>query len=208
MASKLSITEQKSDKLSPIKIWLEYVSDNIARHDLPLLKLCLYPMFKSRMERDNATTASELFYSMVGATDKDLQQTLLYCFICALKVVGGKRRGMECVAELRRREIEVPVASDYVESLKFRFFQCFARVARDMEADDNSRNKMREVYGRRLRINHRKFEHIADMFTAIYEAELVTPDDCKDFCVQLERCEKGQTYISTMNKYTEFEGAV
>ena len=204
----LTVTEQEPDipafalsEISPIETWLEYVTRMLAFNDVLLLKLCLYPMFKNRSARDNAKHMSELFHAMIGSDDPKQQQTVLYNFVCALKVIGGKKRGINCIAKLTEVGIEVPKASDYQEDQEFRFFQCLARVARDIEDDKDARDMIKEAYGKKLEINHRNVEHIANMFTAIYEEQLVTPDECTEFLELLRKCKDGALYEAVMQKF-------
>lgn len=201
MASK-----SKPTQISPVRKWLLYVNGQIAHCDIPLLKLCLYPTFRSARERDEAKSIPDLFYAMKDSDNPHHQQAVLYAFICALKVIGGKRRGRECISELVRSGIDVPNCSEHEEPEDFHFFQCFARVARDVESDDEARSKICEAYGRRLERNYRNYGHVADMFKSIYEAQLVTPDDCTEFFELLQRCRNGDKYSSTMSKYSKKEG--
>ena len=214
MASKIDVTVSEkepnsclerastlvSSKILPISKWLLYVTANIAPREIALLKLCLHRTLVR--DTSEASTASDLFRAMDGSDDLEQQQAVLYKFICALRVIGCKRRGEECIAQLKRMEIEVPEASDHEESYEFRFFQCFARVARDIESDDDARDKIKEAFSRRLKKNHHHYDHcaIADLFTDIYKAGLVRPDDCQEFLQVLNRCKKQSKYSYIMGK--------
>ena len=187
-------------KLSPISKWLLYVTANIAPREIPLLKLCLHPTLVR--DTSEVSIASDLFRAMDGSDDLEQRPAVLYKFICALRVIGCKRRGDECIAELERMEIKIPEASDHEESYEFRFFQCFARIARDIESDDDARDKIKEAFSRRLKKNHHHYDHctIADLFTDIYQAKLVRPDDYQDFLQVLKRCKKRSKYSIIMEK--------
>ena len=188
-------------EISPLSKWLKCISDKIAYSDIPLMKLCLYPMFRNRRAQDSATTVSELFHAMAGSDDRKQQEAVLYRLVCALKVIGGRRRGKECIAELKRRKIEVPKHSRHNEHRDFRFLQCFARVARDIELDDNARKRIKKAYDIKLGRNYRNFNNLADMFTVIYENQLVTPTRCDEFLRILGTCKNGDKYIATMKMY-------
>ena len=146
----LTITRQSSvtsdditnmlPQIPPLYEWLNYVARMLAPNDISLMKLCLYPTFKNRQERDSADTIPDIFHAMVGSDDPDSQQEVLCKFVCALRVIGGERRGDHCIKELERRGLGISNIGDNKESnsIDFRFFQCFARVARDIEADENA----------------------------------------------------------------------
>lgn len=213
MASRdpITIDAEMSDPASvqsvpPIRLWLQYVDGMINRRDIPLMKLCLYPTFECGRNGSDAEDIHEIFQAMANSDDPDCEQAVLYKFICALRVVGGKRRGKMCVAELKSRGINVPNFENHDESEDFRFFQCFARVARDVESSPNDNNMLKEALGRRLKKSHHNFNCLADMFKEIYEVQFVTPEDCTEFCELLRRCEYGATYIATMNKYSTMRG--
>ena len=121
------------------------VCHDIAPREIALLKLCLHQTLVR--DTSEASTASDLFHAMDGSDDLEQQQAVLYKSICALRVIGYKRRGEECIAQLKRMEIEVPQASDHEE---FLFFQCFARVAHDIESDNDARDKIKKAFSRRL----------------------------------------------------------
>ena len=212
MASKIDVTisEQEpnsslerasmlvSSEIPPISKWLLYVTANIAPREIALLKLCLHPTLVR--DTSEASTASDLFHAMDGSDDQEqhVQQAVLYKVICALRVIGCKRRGEVCIAELKRMDIKIPEASEHEESYEFRFFQCFARVARDIESDDDARDKIKKAFSRRLKKNHHHYDHcaIADLFTDIYKAGLVRPDDCQEFLQVLNRCKNHSKYYS------------
>ena len=221
MASRedMSLTEQWLDpnssppapalmvtiSVSPLYQWLNFVTRMIAPRDIPLLKLCLYPAFKSRREQEKANTIPELFHAIVNSDNPEYQQEVLYQFICALKVIGGKQRGRECIIELEKRGINVPKATDHTESKEFRFFQCLARVVREIESHHEDREKIKEACGRRLKKNPRHYEYIADMFRDIHEVQFVTSDDCTNLYELFGRCENGEQYTKIMSKYNEME---
>ena len=216
MASNVDVTirEQESDscleqaskivssKILPISKWLLYVTANIAPREISLLKLCLHPTLVRNTSE--ASTASDLFHAMDASDNlkQHVQQAVLYKFICALRVIGCKRRGEECIAELERMEIKIPEASEHEESDEFLFFQCFTRVARDIESDDDARDKIKKAFSRRLDKNHHHYDHcaIADLFTDIYNAGLVRPDDCQEFLQVLNRCKNHSKYSFIMGK--------
>lgn len=221
MASRedTSITEQFVDPpstpaltvttpISPLYHWLNFVTRMIAPRDIPLLKLCLHPAFKSRREQERANTIPELYRAMLNSDNPDYQQEVLYQFICALKVIGGKQRGRECVAELEKRGINIPKATDHTESEEFRFFQCLARVAREIDSDYEDRAIIAEACSRRLEKNHRHYEYVADMLRDLHEVQFITSDDCTTLKELFARCKNGENYTQIMTKYSELEGRI
>ena len=72
----LTITRQSSvtsdditntqPQIPPLYEWLNYVTRMLAPNDISLMKLCLYPTFKNRQERDRADTIPDIFHAMVG----------------------------------------------------------------------------------------------------------------------------------------------
>lgn len=207
----LTITRQSSvtsddittmqPRIPPLHDWLNYVERMLAPKDISILKLCLYPTL-NRSKLDNADMVPDVFHNMVDSDDPNSQQTVLCKFVCALRVVGNERSD-DCIAELGRKGIDIPEIEDREESnsTNFRFFQCFARVARDIESDENALKTVRKACGRRLKTNHRRYVHLADMFMEVYEAQLVVPADCDEFCRILRRCKNGANYIKTMTSY-------
>lgn len=209
----LAITEEKSDpaavipaQIPPICEWLQFVDNMIARRDIPLMKLCLYPTFKSWKKGSEAVDIQQIFRAMKNSDDPDCQEDVLYKFICALRVVGGQWRGNMCVAELESKGINVPKFENHEESKDFHFFQCFARVAREVESNYSDQQKLKEACGRRLKKNHRDYNYLADMFKEMYEAQKVTPEDYTEFYEMLERCEDGAEYTKIMDKYSTLSG--
>ena len=190
----------------PVRLWLQYVNDQMSPEGVEYLKLALYPFLVSSYGHTESLRIPSKVYDFLleNHFQQDTDRTLQW-FVRALSLLGGDLRGHRLVDQLQQYDISRPNDPTNIPSDQL-FFECLTKIgrkARGLKLEE----KLIHAFSRSafLAINPRNINSLPELFIRLMQREIISSSNT-DHLVTILRKNRAKQCLYYLNEYHKSVG--